>query len=254
MIKFLISYCLFLLIAFQSFAANNLLLFDTVICKGSRIKLTSPRIGGFTYNWSTGATTESIEVAPAIETQYIVESKSATVTFSDTFNVVVDIPLPKPQITFSSDKILSTYSPTMKIRWVRNNIILPGPANDTLKFPLQGVYRSEVSNLGACWSSSQLLYLAQDTDTAKINFNSTVFPNPNTGSFNLLMTLPRKVTKQIEVVVQDINGAQILKLKTVLIQQSFVKLPIRLPAGFRGQCLLTINLNGISTTEQVIVQ
>jgi hypothetical protein len=236
------------------FAQNAVALFDTTICKGSMIKLVSSKVGPYTYLWSTGETSESIFVSPTSTTTYTVESTFAGGVFIDQFKVDVDIPLPAPNIVFSLDRLISTYSPNTQIRWLKNNSILSGQSSDTLKFPLQGVYKSEVSSLGGCWTPSQLIYVSQDTDTAKRGFKTIVFPNPSSGYFNLLLDLPTRISKEVTIIVSDISGNKIFEKKQFIYQSTLVKIPITLPAGFKGQALLTTILNGMIDTQQVIVQ
>ena len=236
------------------FAQNAVALNDTTICKGSKIQLTSSKVGSFTYLWSTGETTESILVSPTATTTYTVESTSTAGVFNDQFKVIVDIPLPPPSIVFSVDRLISTYSTNTQIRWLKNNVILPGQGSDTLKFPLKGVYKSEVSSLGGCWTPSQLIYVSQDTDTTKREFKAIAFPNPSTGYFNLILDLPTKISKEVIIIVSDISGSKIFEKKQFIYHSAFVKIPITLPSGFKGQALLTTILNGIVNTQQVIIQ
>ena len=236
------------------FAQNAVALIDTTICKGSVIKLVSPKIGSYTYLWSTGETSESIIVSPASTTVYSVQSTSTAGVFIDEFRVAVDVPLNAPTITFNLDRLISTYSPNTQIRWLKNNLVLPGQNSDTLKFPLQGVYKSEISSLGACWTPSQLIYVPMDTDTSTSGFKAIVFPNPSSGYFNLLLDLPLRISKEDTIIVSDISGNKIFEKKQFIYHSSMVKIPITLPAGFKGQALITTILNGIINTQQVIIQ
>jgi hypothetical protein len=236
------------------FAQNALALNDTTICKGSKIKLTSSKVGSYTYLWSTGETTESILVSPTTTTTYTVQSTSLAGVFNDQFKVIVDVPLPPPSILFSVDRLISTYSTNTQIRWLKNNVILPGQNIDTLKFPLQGVYKSEISSLGACWTPSQLIYVPMDTDTSTSGFKAIVFPNPSTGYFNLLLDLPSRISKDVTIIVSDMSGNKIFEKKHFIYHSSMVKIPITLPAGFKGQALISTMLNGIINTQQVIIQ
>ena len=249
-------YTVFLVFIFSNliFAQNAFALIDTTICKGSLIKLVSSKIGSYTYLWSTGETSESIIVSPSTTTLYSVQTTSATNVFVDEFKVIVDVPLTTPSITFNLDKLISTFSPNTMIRWLKNNLVISGQNTDTLKFPLQGVYKSEVSNLGGCWTSSQLMYISQDTDTTTSGFKPIVFPNPSTGYFNLLLDLPKRISKEVIIIVSDISGNKIFEKKQFIYQSALVKIPITLPAGFKGQALLTTILNGIVNTQQVIIQ
>ena len=60
--------------------------------------------------------------------------------------------------------------------------------------------------------------------------------------------------KNIEIKIQDVNGAKVFELKQFVFHSSNVKFPIRLPAGIKGQLILTISVNGILTTQQVVIQ
>jgi len=254
MIKKYYRVVIFFIFSNLIFVQNAIALFDTTICKGSRIELVSPKLGSYTYLWSTGETTERIFVSPTSTTTYTVQSTSITDVFNDQFNVIVDVPLPPPTIVFSLDKLISTYSPNTQVRWLKNNVILAGQVSDTLKFPLQGVYKSEVSSLGGCWTPSQLIYVSQDTDTAQRAYKAIVFPNPSTGYFNLILELSTKISKEVTIIVSDGSGGKIFEKKQFIYQSAFVKIPITLPAGFKGQAIITTLLNGIINTQQVIIQ
>ncbi len=254
MIKYLFISIITFVFQIKIYANKSQSPIDTIICKGQVIKLTSPREGDFNFLWSNGATTKTIEVIPLVNSKYVVESTSLSASYIDTIAVSVDELLPAPQIKLVDDNLIISGTSANKIRWFKNNLILNDNDSDTLKFPLQGVYRTEISNLGACWSSSPLFYVFQDMDTATINFSSVVYPNPSTGYFNLVISLPRKVSKTVDVLVQDINGVKLFEIKQFLFQTELVKIPITLPSGFKGQCIVRILLNGILTTKQVIIQ
>lgn len=237
------------------FIKNTFASIDTTICKGAKIKLSSTNISSSnTYLWSTGETTESIFVSPTSTTTYRVETTLTTGIIIDEFKVIVDEPVLPPAIKFVVDRLISTNDPAYRVRWLRNNSILYGQNSDTLKFPLEGVYKSEVSRLGGCWTSSQLLYVSQDTDTANITYSVLLFPNPSNGYFNILLSMPRKVSKNILVIVSDLSGRMIFEKKQFVFQSLSSKIPIRLPAGYKGQAILSILVNGIKTNQQIIIQ
>ncbi len=68
---------------------------DQTICEGELITLTAS--GGDEYIWSTGETTESIEVNPSSETVYSVEVISNNCSSSDSTTVFVNITNAKPR-------------------------------------------------------------------------------------------------------------------------------------------------------------
>jgi hypothetical protein len=93
-----------------------------------------------------------------------------------------------------------------------------------------------------------------DTDTTTSGFKAIVFPNPSTGYFNLLLDLPLRISKEVTIIVSDISGNKIFEKKQFIYHSAMVKIPITLPAGFKGQALITTMLNGIINTQQVIIQ
>ena len=74
---------------------------DETICEGDTITLTAS--GGTAYLWSTGETTESIEVSPTTETTYSVEAISNNCSSTDNVTVFVN---ESPDITVSDDIVI----------------------------------------------------------------------------------------------------------------------------------------------------
>ena len=74
---------------------------DQTICEGDTITLTAT--GGTSYIWSTGETTESIEVNPIIETIYDVEVISNNCSAIDSVTVFVN---EAPDITITEDLVI----------------------------------------------------------------------------------------------------------------------------------------------------
>jgi len=83
---------------------------DQTICQGEFIVLTAT--GGTTYLWSTGETTESIEVNPELETTYEVEVISNDCSSTDSVTVFVNN---APDITISEDVVIVEGESTMLI-------------------------------------------------------------------------------------------------------------------------------------------
>ncbi|WP_456440961.1 T9SS type A sorting domain-containing protein, partial [Psychroserpens sp.] len=77
---------------------------DVSICEGSQTTLTAS--GGATYQWSTGATTASIDVNPNSTTTYTVTVFDATGTNSDTDDVIVTVN-ELPNVDAGSDVTIS---------------------------------------------------------------------------------------------------------------------------------------------------
>ena len=69
---------------------------DTDICMGSSVLLSAT--GGINYVWSTGATTSSINVSPASDTTYIVNSGKLSCVSNATASVTVT-PVPVPSVS-----------------------------------------------------------------------------------------------------------------------------------------------------------
>ncbi|HEX2935621.1 MAG TPA: hypothetical protein VHO72_09740, partial [Bacteroidales bacterium] len=70
----------------NAFAGN-----DQTICPGGSATITAPAGAGYTYLWSTGATTQSITVSPAVNTNYqVTVTNSNNCKATDDVNILID--------------------------------------------------------------------------------------------------------------------------------------------------------------------
>jgi hypothetical protein len=230
---------------------------DTGICAGTSITLTSPRTGANQYTWSTTQTGASITVSPGATTIYWVEASytSTGALYRDSFTVNVEAKAAAPAIKLDSTFITSTSCTNCKVKWYRNNTFLK-ITPDTLFFPLEGVYYAQLSLGSYCWSlPSPYIYVPNDRDTSSLTINTFIYPNPNTGYFNVDLVFPRMLSSVFKVTVVSTSGTVLYKAEPFLYRTGSSRIPIRLPAGFSGQAVVQLVLPGrVPITKQIIVQ
>lgn len=230
---------------------------DTGICSGTSITLASPRTGANVYSWSTTQTGPTIIVSPATTSIYWVEaSYTATgIVYRDSFTVHVEAKTAAPAIKLDSNFITSTSCNGCNVKWYRNNNFLK-ITPDTLFFPLEGVYYAKLSLGSYCWSlSSPYIYVPNDRDTSGLVIKTFIYPNPNTGYFNIDLLFPRMLSSVFRVTVVSTSGNILYQSEPFLYRTGSSRIPIRLPAGFSGQAVVQLVLPGrVPITKQIIVQ
>lgn len=149
------------------------------ICSGDNIVLNSGTIAD-NYNWSTGETTQFINVNPTSSTSYIVTVIN-TVNCYDTATISV-IVNEKPQILLSDKQICPRESTTLDagndgIEYIWSN----GENTSTVTVSEQGSYSVSVTNLLQCKSS--------DTCTVSLKNQPEIFINDVSTCIDIIVNL-----------------------------------------------------------------
>ncbi len=225
---------------------------DTSICKGMSINLSSPIKNASKYWWNTGQNTASIVVSPMEPTTYISYSVFAKDTLRDTIKVnVLDYPS-KPMLNLVDSTIIVNNSSNYFVQWYRNNQLIRS-GKDSLRYPTEGVYKVRLGNQGLCWIYSDPVYIVNDLDSIKPKVESTTYPNPSTGSFNLYTSFNKRISQEIIIKVLNSTGNELFNQKYFLYQSDLFKSPIALPFGVKGALIIAVIINGKTFTKQQIV-
>lgn len=200
----------------------------TTFCAGGSVTLTAP--AGFTYLWSNGATTQSINVNTS--GSYNVRVTNANNCSATSANTTVTVnPLPAvPVITQAGNTLTSTAASAYQ--WYYFGAIIPGATSQSYTYTTGGEFAVTVTNAQGCTSTSAP-YIAMRNAFVDLGsserFYFSLFPNPvTTGQLSI-----RYQTQQSHVV-----GIRLVDIKgnSIVIQQ-----PVMLGAG-----MYTVNANAVA--------
>lgn len=154
----------------------------TTFCQGGSVVLTAGS-GNTSYNWNTGATTQSITVASS--GTFIVTVNNGTCLGTDTITVTVNPNPPTPVITPSGstslcpgDSVTLTSSVANAYAWNTNEY------NQSITVSTSGTYSVMVTDANGCHATGSI--------------NVTVYPNP-ISSINSAVNICQGDTAQISV-------------------------------------------------------
>jgi len=196
----------------------------TLLCVGDTLTLASTGPAYATYTWSTGATTQTLNVTSAGQYSLFVIDSNGCGGFSDTVTVVLDtvtplVSVPVPAAFCPGDNITLTAQGTFSsYQWYLNGTAIAGATNTTYTATQGGLYALQVTNLNGCTGTTSLIGVVQYpyADTPVItqqggqlvanvnNFSGTVqwllngtpvtgadsltFPNPTPGTYTVAYT------------------------------------------------------------------
>lgn len=168
---------------------------------GDQVLLTAP--AGFTgYEWSNGATTQSVTITAA--GSYNVRVTNASGCRSETSDdFVIDLGAEKPVISAGANVLVST--PAKTYQWYYGDAKIPEGTKQFLSYnPFQyGAYTVAVTDFSDCASTSDV-FVNLVTATEEAGENEMVYPNPFTDVLimhkqgSLLDATGRQVKKLVE--------------------------------------------------------
>jgi gliding motility-associated-like protein len=133
---------------------------DTTICQGQQLTLSAP--AGFSvYQWTNGASTQSIIVTQAGGYAVRVTDASGNVSYwSDTVNVTVDLPPAIPTISrqfvtsnCTTQTLQLSSSSASFYQWYRNDTLIQSATNQTYQPSLNAAYRVRVYSVNRACST-----------------------------------------------------------------------------------------------------
>ena len=189
---------------------------DTVhICQGGTVALSAP--SGFSYLWSTGESTQSINVSTA-------GSYNVTITgFNNNFpvnspliNFIVDNnSIPNPVLSFANNFVSSSITASgYTYSWTINGVSAIGSDSSAIPALQDGCYAITVQDASGCFLTSDTLCIIPTGISHVLQNNSSqVFPNPFHSSTTLLFenTLKESYTFHL----YDITGFECRKIENI---------------------------------------
>ena len=177
------------------------------ICFGGSTYLLAD--GATVYNWNNGASGDSIVVSPTSTTTYMVTVSDGN-NCSDTASITVVVnPLPATPVITQLGGTMSTSTGFSAYQWyLGGNLITGATSNTYTPSPaVAGTYTVMVTNSNGCSSSSANFSftppVGMEDDLVSLG-EAQVYPNPNQGSFSVLMTLDRG--RELDFEVYDMVG------------------------------------------------
>lgn len=167
---------------------------STVICNGNSTTLTMGGSAITTWTWSTGSTTNSILVSPTITTTYSINAQHFQgCSNSKTISVTVN-PNPTVAATSSSTLICTGNTATLSATGATTFSWNPGNLSGTLVAvsPTLSTTYTVVGSTSGCTDTKTVSITVSActglNESGIENGTISVYPNPNTGTFNLLIT------------------------------------------------------------------
>ena len=184
----------------------------TVICAGSATTLADTATGGV---WSSTAPAIATAGAGGLITAVAAGTATINYTVSTDCGIAVSAttvtvnPLPSPAI-INSGLTLSTSSPFVSYQWMIGGAPITGATNAAYNVVLNGAYAVEVTDSYGCSGTSGVTIIANVSTqniTAAGEDDLSVYPNPNNGSFTLLLS--SAIEQRATVIITNITGETI---------------------------------------------
>jgi hypothetical protein len=186
----------------------------TTICDGDSVVLTSSAATG--YNWSNGATTQSITVKASNNYAVTVtNANGCSASSSNTTVIIHSNPFP-PTIKQFHDSLKSSF--TTGNQWYLNGGIISGATGQFYVVTQNGIYTVKYTNSNGCSSTSAPFNITNVGITELTGENSfSIYPNPANQSIvislqsavNPVGWTSNGVNKKIEITIIDVLGEKV---------------------------------------------
>jgi hypothetical protein len=232
----------------------------TEVCSGTKIKLSTPKQEGLTYQWQK----DGKDIANAKEAiQEITEAGTYTVVVKDEVckNTGTSNPLkisinPLPDATISADVKGAIYASSVKLsantgaglsyQWLKDDVQIPKENGTTYDADKSGKYAVSVTKEGCSKTSEPLLIsilvpLANEVELGEEQVQ--VYPNPSNGNFKIV--LPKSL-KSADIQLLDSFGRE----------RSLIHTGEQIQADglVQGIYFLKISKNGKVVTSKVVIE
>ena len=191
---------------------------NTTVCAGSPVTLNANATGGdgnYTYNWSNSATTATITVSPTTTTTYTVTvsdgcglapaSGSSTVTVNPTTTASYSMTNTGLAYTFTNTSTNATSS-----SWTFGDGNTSTATSPTHTYATDGTYTVCLTTTNSCGSDTICMTInAVSASSPFGNGSVQLWPNPNTGKFNVRVDGLNGSTLRMELF--NMNGQAVVR-------------------------------------------
>lgn len=219
---------------------------DKMLCEGGTLVLRAS-YGFSSYEWSTGATTRTIEVDAPGEFWVTATTNEGCVLNSETFSVVYSIP-EKPTVAQNGNTLVSTVEAD-RYQWYFEGDKIFGAVGRTyeMKEDESGEYMVEIYDASECNEISEPYSAVVSVNDLQDGEYVKVSPNPGNGLFNIDINILRGSTVNFEVI--DLKGNVVYRADRIS-NNSISQIDLsNMPSG---AYFMTISNNDFKYTEKLI--
>jgi hypothetical protein len=214
----------------------------TQFCQGDSLQLSVPDVSGYSYLWSNGDTTASINVSIPGEYSVTVAENAECYAVSEIVEVTV-APLPDNNVTLSNGTLTAVSGSTYQWMDCSNNSAISGATGETFTPQQNGSYAVIVTNPQGCTDTSACLTISNVGMEQQESKKISIHPNPATEQVRVT-----NIPKNSKIVVRDMTGRIIYENAKPKEYETINVLNYR-----NGVYLVEIITEGSSRMEKVIV-
>jgi len=214
------------------------------ICAGETVTLSA--VGGLLYEWSNGATTQTI--SPTLAGSYTVTVTNANncEAVSAPITVTAANPPATPTVTFANDVLSS--SSAAGYQWYRDGAIINGADGQQYTPTQNGSYTVVITDASGCSSQSAAVPVVISSIADVVNkLTVSVQPNPSTGVFYLSAA---NLSGTSNIVILDMAGREVFN-QTV--EGQLQQYPLDLSSTADGVYILRLsNGDAVNNTRLIV--
>lgn len=180
---------------------------DQTICAGDSVILSGK--GGVSFMWAFNkaiiANTATIKVAPTQTALYSLNTTSTEGCKSNDSVTIFVNPTPTKPIITSNSIALSSNSMAATYQWFIDGVEIPSALEASYIPTTHGLYQLRIGNTSSCYSySNEVFFVPVGIYASTMPQNISLFPNPNTGSFNI-----HGVDTSSSIMIYDVIGKEV---------------------------------------------
>ncbi|MBI5540414.1 MAG: aryl-sulfate sulfotransferase [Bacteroidia bacterium] len=164
---------------------------ESSVCLGDSVTLNSNAVSvteaspTYTYEWSSGETSQNPVVVPSANTVYTVTITNTAIGCSSTASVSVNVlSAPAiPVVTQNLNSLISTVANSYQ--WYQDGVLINGETNQSLDVLTDGQYQVEITDINGCTAiSTPFSFIYSSINSNLSNESLEVYPNPTSGLIN----------------------------------------------------------------------
>lgn len=232
------------------------------VCSGDTIVLEAA-VADVTFEWFKdnvvipGATDSLLTVTEAGDYYVRVTNLNGCNASSDKDTIELYSTPPTPNIIYqgNEDRLATTNGAGYDIQWYFNGAPIPAANGVYYNTPEDGEYVVTFTNSDGCTSTSSAFPQSNVgiNNISQRDLVSSVFPNPNTGAFNVNIELPVVANGDITIKVMDLSGRVVFNSNTVA-QAGPQVVKVDMADVAPGIYMLQLQVAGVSKIHKVVVE